>query len=42
VGAHEGHGLLAKMKGKRTPPAVNQPADRIRENYTLRRAIILF
>jgi hypothetical protein len=38
VGAHEGHGLLAKIKDKRTTPAVNQPADCIRENYTLRRA----
>jgi len=38
VGAHEGHGLLTKIKGKRTTPAVNQPADCIRQNYTLRRA----
>jgi len=38
VGAQEGHGLLAEIKGKRTPPAVNQPADCMRENYTLRRA----
>jgi hypothetical protein len=38
VGVHEGHGLLAKFKGKRTTPAVNQPADCIRENYMLRRA----
>jgi len=38
VGAHEGHGLLAKIKGKRTTPAVNQPSDCIRENYMLRMA----
>jgi len=36
-GAHEGHGLLAKIKGKRTTPALNQTADCIRENYKLRR-----
>jgi len=38
VGAQEGHRLLAIIKGKRTTPAVNQPADCIRENYMLRRA----
>jgi len=38
LGAHEGHGLLAKTKGKRTTAAVNQPADCIRKYYTLRRA----
>jgi len=38
VGAKEGHGLLAKIKGKRTTQAVNQPADCIREKYTLRKA----
>jgi len=35
-------GLLAKIKGKRTPPAVNQPADCITENYALRRATNFF
>jgi len=38
VGAQEGHRLLAKIKGKRTTPAVNQAADCVRENYTIRRA----
>jgi hypothetical protein len=38
VGAHEEHGLLAKINGKRTTTAVNQPADCIREYYTIRRA----
>jgi len=38
VGAHEGHGLIAKIKGKRTTPAVNQPAEYMRENYKLRKA----
>jgi phosphoglycerol transferase MdoB-like AlkP superfamily enzyme len=38
VEAHEGHGLLAKIKGNRTTPAVNQLADHIRENYKIRRA----
>jgi len=38
VGAHEGHGLIAKIKGKITTPALNQAADCVRENYTIRRA----
>jgi hypothetical protein len=29
-GGHDRHGLLAKIKGKNTTPAVNQPADCIR------------
>jgi hypothetical protein len=37
VGAQKGHGLLAKIKGKRITPAVNKPADCVRENYTIRR-----
>jgi len=38
VEACEGQGLIAKIKGKRTTPAVNQPADCVRETYTIRRA----
>jgi hypothetical protein len=38
VEAHERNGPLVKTKGKRTTPAVNQPADHTRENYKIRRA----